>query len=296
MRRRPARGGVCVPAVRRQGVHATWLHKPRGRRHGPPAPGGSIERGEVKVARETFGAFWARLLEERRPYLTTGSFADFEAHGRKRLLPTFSTVPLTRIDEDLVRAWLATMAELVDAGDISAKTTNNARTCLSVALNDACRRGLIARNPCAAVPPLPLNRRELDYLRLNEIEPYVSACMTHYRPLAQFLIGTGVRVSEALVIRFRHIALDDAVVRVYGQRGRDGSDSRPTKSKRFRSVQIGPALIRTPRRLPSAACTSAHRIEGTRRRGRSGSTNRPTRSCLYQVNRPQVRDAKRRAG
>ena len=92
---------------------------------------------------------------------------------------------------------------------------------------------------------LPLNRRELDYLRLNEIEPYVSACMTHYRPLAQFLIGTGVRASEALAIRFRHIALDDGVVRVYGQRGRDGSESRPTKSKRFRSVQIGPALIRT---------------------------------------------------
>ena len=205
----------------------------------------SISRGEVKVARETFGAFWARMLEQRRPYLTTGSFADFEAHGRTRLLPTFATVPLTRIDEDLVRAWLATMAGLVDAGDIAAKTINNARTCLSVALNDACRRGLIARNPCAAVPPLPLNRRELDYLRLDEIDPYVSACMTHYRPLAQFLIGTGVRVSEALAIRFRHIALDDGVVRVYGQRGRDGSDSRPTKSKRFRSVQIGPALIQT---------------------------------------------------
>ena len=83
----------------------------------------SIERGEVKVARETFGAFWARLLEERRPYLTTGSFADFGAHGRKRLLPTFSTVPLTRIDEDLVRAWLAAMAERVDASEISAKTS-----------------------------------------------------------------------------------------------------------------------------------------------------------------------------
>jgi hypothetical protein len=27
----------------------------------------SIERGEVKVARETFGTFWLRPLEERRP-------------------------------------------------------------------------------------------------------------------------------------------------------------------------------------------------------------------------------------
>jgi hypothetical protein len=27
----------------------------------------SIERGEIKVARITFGAFWNELLEERRP-------------------------------------------------------------------------------------------------------------------------------------------------------------------------------------------------------------------------------------
>jgi hypothetical protein len=41
----------------------------------------SIERGEVKVARETFGTFWPWLLEERRPYLTMGSFVDNETHG-----------------------------------------------------------------------------------------------------------------------------------------------------------------------------------------------------------------------
>jgi hypothetical protein len=41
----------------------------------------SIERGEVKVARETFSTFWPWLLEERRPYLTKGSFVDNETHG-----------------------------------------------------------------------------------------------------------------------------------------------------------------------------------------------------------------------
>jgi hypothetical protein len=48
----------------------------------------SIERGEVKVARETFESFWLRVLEEKRPYMTDGSAEDFEAHGRKRLLPS----------------------------------------------------------------------------------------------------------------------------------------------------------------------------------------------------------------
>jgi hypothetical protein len=87
----------------------------------------SIERGEIRVARETFGTFWARLLRERRPYLTAGSFVDFETHGRKRLLPAFEHVPLARMDEDQVPAELAAMARKVEAGALSAKTVNNAR-------------------------------------------------------------------------------------------------------------------------------------------------------------------------
>ena len=212
----------------------------------------SIERGEIKVARETFGEFWTRLLEERRPYVTEGSMVDLETHGRKRLLPTFGATPIARLDERAVRRWMAAMVKRVEAGEISAKTVNNARTCLSVALNEACRLGLIPRNPCASVPALPVHRTELDYLRLNEIEPYLDACSAHYRSLAQFLIGSGARISEALAIRFGHLDLDQGAVRIYGQRGRDGGDAQPTKGKRFRSVQIGPGLVQTLTELRAA--------------------------------------------
>lgn len=179
----------------------------------------------------------------RRPYLTAGSYADFATHGRKRLLPTFENVPLGAVDEDRVRAWFAALAARVEEGELSAKTANNARTCLSVALNGAARRGLIPRNPCSGVPALPVDRQELDFLRLDEIDLYLDACMPHYRPLAHFLIGTGARVSEAIAIKYRHLLLNEGAVRIYRQRGRDGNGAEPTKGKRFRSVQIGPRLI-----------------------------------------------------
>ena len=202
----------------------------------------SIERGEIKVARESFETFWLRLLEERRPYMTKGSAEDFQTHGRKRLLPSLGSTPLARIDQQLVRHWMDKMIALVEAGELAPKTVNNARTCLSVALNEATRRGLLSRNPCTTVPALPVARAELDYLRLDEIEPYLDACAPHYRPLASFLIGTGARISEALDLRFRHLDVEQCVVRVYGQQGRRGAASQPTKGKRFRSVQIGPRL------------------------------------------------------
>jgi len=202
----------------------------------------SIERGEVKVARETFEEFWKRLLEERRPYLTKGSFEDFQTHGHKRLLPILAATPLARIDEPQVRRWMAEMVGRIEAGELAPKTVNNARTCLSVALNEACRRGLLSRNPCVGVPAVPVDRAELDYLRLEEIGPYLDACTAHYRPLAEFLIGTGARISEALDVRFRHLELEHGAVRIYRQRGRDGQPSQPTKGKRFRAVQVGPEL------------------------------------------------------
>jgi integrase len=201
----------------------------------------SIERGEVKVARETFRTFWTTFLDERRAYLTKGSIADLESHARKRLLPAFGELQLARLDETAVRRWMAEMVKDVDAGRVSAKTIN-ARTCLSVALNEACRRGLVPRNPCTNVRALPVERTELDYLRLDEIPQYLDACAPYYLLLARFLIGTGARISEALGLRFGDVDLHECVVRIHRQRDRDGDALKPTKGKRFRAVQSGPAL------------------------------------------------------
>ena len=41
-------------------------------------------------------------------------------------------------------------------------------TCLTVALNEAVRQGLVPRNPCLGVPALPAERQELEYLRMHE--------------------------------------------------------------------------------------------------------------------------------
>ena len=70
-----------------------------------------------------------------------------------------------------MRGWLAEMAELVEAGELAPKTVNNARTCLSVALNEAVRRGHARAQSVRRVPALPVERAELDYLRLARSSP-----------------------------------------------------------------------------------------------------------------------------
>ena len=206
-----------------------------------------VRRGEVRATRETFGEFWATMLEAKRPYVTAGTLQDYRVHGERRLLPWFGALKLSAVDEDRVRDWLAEMAELVADGALSAKTINNARTCLSMTLGEAVRRRHIAQNPCRWVPELPVERVEIDYLRLREIDRYLDACIDPHRPLAEFLIGTGARISEALAVRWPDVDLDAGVVRIARQRARDGAGTAPTKGRRFRSVQIGPRLATTLR-------------------------------------------------
>jgi hypothetical protein len=119
----------------------------------------SIRRGEVKVARGWFQAFWNRFLAERKPYLTRGTYENYKVQGDKRLLPYLGPKRLSAIDEDLLRdEWWADMVELVEAGELAPKTVNNTRTCLSVALGEAVRRKLLPSNPCESIKPLPVEK------------------------------------------------------------------------------------------------------------------------------------------
>ena len=87
---------------------------------------------------------------------------------------------------------------------------------------------------------------------MYEIGRYLDACADCYRPLAEFLIGTGVRISEALGLRWTDLDLEAGVVRIARQRSRANDGTAPTKGRRFRSVQIGPLLAERMRELKAS--------------------------------------------
>ena len=201
-----------------------------------------VERSEVRHTKETFGAYWELWLTRRRPYLEPGTWTGDEIHGRKRLVPAFGGRPLGELSVDDVRGFVANLAEGVEAGEIAAKTVNNALVTLVVCLNDAVEDRVLVADPALRVRRLPPAYIEREYLRLNEIPRYLDGCSDVYRPLAELLIASGLRISEALALRISDLELDDTggAVIVYRSRKRDGTGS--MKSDRFRSVEIGPGL------------------------------------------------------
>jgi integrase len=89
------------------------------------------------------------------------------------------------------------------------------------------------------VPPAHIER---DYLRLDEIPRYLDGCSNVYRPLAELLIGSGLRISEALALRIGDLELEQSGGTIVVYRSRRSDTIGSTKSDRFRSVEIGPSL------------------------------------------------------
>jgi integrase len=89
---------------------------------------------------------------------------------------------------------------------------------------------------------LASERAARDYLRLEEIPRYLDACSGVYRPLAELLIGSGLRISEALALRVGDPELEDTggTIVVYRSCKIDAVGS--TKPDSFRSVEIGAGL------------------------------------------------------
>jgi integrase len=202
-----------------------------------------VARGEASHTQTTFAEYWEQWLQRRRHHLATASVAAYTADARMRLLPVLGAIPLQAIETTHVSGLVGGLAERVQAGDISGKTVNNTLTTLSVCLNAAVQDGLIAANPALGAPRFPREHIERDYLRLHEIPVYLDSCSDDYRPLAALLIGTGARISEALALRPSDLELEATggwvvIARALTADGTIGS----TKSRRTRSVEIGPGL------------------------------------------------------
>jgi integrase len=144
---------------------------------------------------------------------------------------------------DTIREFVAELADEVEAGALAPKTVNNTLGTLVVCLNAAVEDGVLAVNPALRVQRLPAGHIEREYLRLEEIAGYLDACSSAYRPLAELLIGSGLRISEALGLTLGDLELEETggTIIVYRSR-KKGSAVGSTKSDRFRSVEIGPGL------------------------------------------------------
>ena len=197
----------------------------------------------TRPSRETFSEYADRWLAEHRPRVEPGTYSHYRGHLEKRLKPWFGQQRLGQISRVRVRAFVAHHHE---QGKLAPMTINHGVILLSTMLGHAVEDGLIPANPAGGRDrrsqlTLPRPHAEMDYLRLGEIPAYLDACDATYRPLAELLVATGLRVGEALALQWGDVDWLSGSLVV--SRNLKPSGVGATKTRRTRRVEVGPRQL-----------------------------------------------------
>lgn len=167
---------------------------------------------------------WIAMLRE------TGSRSayEYESRARNHLLPEFGRVPIVNIRQPDVIRWRDKIS-----GEVSATTTNVLLATLSSAFSWFAGQRWIEINPCSGVKTLLRPPRRFPWLQTTEqVTRLLAACTPNIRSLIAVLVGTGMRLDEALHLHWDDVDLEHRLITVH--RGRKGMP----KSGRMRHVPI----------------------------------------------------------
>lgn len=155
-----------------------------------------------------------RWLERKRPRIEASTYNDYEIHLRKRLKPVFGDLKLRQITRAKIEAYLA---DEDATGKLSRKTLNDSLIPLRQILGAAVREGVMAMNPAKNDDrdhplELPYERPTMHYLTREQVLAYLDACEDWYRPLAEVLLGAGLRIGEAIALEWRDVDWDGSAL------------------------------------------------------------------------------------
>lgn len=132
--------------------------------------------------------------------IRTNTRLGYEGLLRCRVLPTYATYQLRRIDPASVRTWISDM----DAEGLSPSRIRQAHQVLRASLDQAVHDGLIPRNPTVGIK-VPADRtREMLFLTAEQVHDLADIAGGHQPgadTLVTFLAWSGLRWSEAVALR-----------------------------------------------------------------------------------------------
>jgi integrase len=175
--------------------------------------------------------------------LRASSYAGYEIMVRVHLIPLLGKYKLNNITPEIItRTWNSMIKE-----GHSATVVNHCQRRLSKALNDAVRRNLIHRNPCAFVTTPRIQKKEINPLGPDEIQWLLhEAKGTQYYSLIFTAIHTGMRRNELLGLLWKDIDLDLADIylnrSIFRSNGETLVQATKTKSSR-RTIALSPQAV-----------------------------------------------------
>jgi integrase len=197
-----------------------------------------VNRGDTLPADVTFEEFadthWETYLQQNTKPSTR---AVYKSNLKKHLLPVFGEMLLAEITAVSVMTFLA---EKQQAG-LSPKTLLNLYVLLQKMLNLAVDLELTRVNPMKRVPKPKVQRKEKPALTPTQLRAVIEAVPEEYRGLFVVLALTGVRIGEALGLKWRDV--DTLASKLYFRRSVWHRDEQAPKTDgTVRAKHLVPAL------------------------------------------------------
>jgi integrase len=183
------------------------------------------------------------LRDSAKPKLRASAFRGYEQLVRIHLVPKLGHVKLDKLSPAAVQAFQNQMLE----SGLAPATVRYARAVLRVALGQAVRWGLMARNPVDLVDGPRVETYEIQPFDLIQAQAFLAAVANdRLEALWSVALSLGLRQGEALGLRWQDIDLDGAQLRVRHQLQRVDRQLIlvPTKTKRgTRRLSLPPSIV-----------------------------------------------------
>lgn len=222
---------------------------------------GQVYRKEfVEPLKITVGEWMTEWLETTvKPSSRPHTYKSYETTIRKHLKPALGDIPLQQLTATDIERYHAERPQL------SAGTRQTHHAILSTALNEAVAKYLVFRNVAKIVKGKPHPDRTTDDLIANcwsvqEARAFLAATKSESAQVQAFYslaLDTGARKAELHGLKWEDVNLDTGSLRIVRQLdrrskrdvGEDGEvrivpDTGPTKTKRARTIDLGPETMR----------------------------------------------------
>lgn len=158
------------------------------------------------------------LRDHVRVNLRATTIANYEHQVRFHILPSLGHLKLADITAPTLKAWVAGLAtpKAYGGSGLSPRSVAIARTVLREALAEAVRIGMIPANPLDRVRPPRQQPKRVDSFTVEQIRALTRTAGKHrLANLFTVLWQTGLRIGEALALRWADLDLDGASLTIH---------------------------------------------------------------------------------
>lgn len=208
-----------------------------------------------------FGDYVEQWMGQMRPHLRPKTVESYEMTLRCHVLPSLGQTPLSKLNRSLLTAWLHRLSGKIGSHGkvLSPRTVSYCRAIVRGCLQEAVRDGLLATNPVELVrapiqKPMLVPSYSLEDVR--KLDPLTN--QYRYGPLVATLWRTGLRVGEALALRWSDIdfgrgaiSVTKQLIEVQGQK----LETRPKSDRGIREVPLAGEAVTVLRNLQASQNT-----------------------------------------